>query len=138
MRDALQAPESVVLIDPVASRMRATLYGVVIAPRIDAVEVAVIDTELVPKMRAKYIFTVAVSFTWIALAFAGATQAIPCAESAERQPSEVVMVTLANPLLAFKFPFTALYVVAAVDDELPGRLCAPASAAASVADCKTR
>ena len=63
MRVALQSPESLVLIDPVASRMIATLYGVVIAPRIDAVEVAVIDTELVPKMRAKYVFTVAVSFT---------------------------------------------------------------------------
>jgi hypothetical protein len=60
-------PESVSFIDAVLSTMMATLYGVVAAPAIAAVAVAVSETWLVPKNLAKVIGTTPVCDTWMAL-----------------------------------------------------------------------
>ena len=61
-RDLLPQLVSVVSIDAVVSMMIATLYGLTAEPRIEAVEVAVIGTEVKPNKPRKVVGTVACCF----------------------------------------------------------------------------
>jgi hypothetical protein len=72
----------------------------------------------------------------MAFAFAGATQGIDWFVRVVRHFNigyPEIIVTFGRLEWAFKFPGTALYIVATVAAVVPGRLCAPANAAAFVA-----
>jgi hypothetical protein len=100
-----------------------------------AVEVAVSVIDGLPNSPAKYVLTVTCWRTAMAFAFAGATQRIDWFVRVARHfniGNPETIVTFGRLELAFKFPNTALYVVAAAVAAVSGRLCAPANAAALV------